>query len=159
MIEFRLPLIMGTTEEQTSQLRNYLYQLIPQLQMVLNGIEDGSYGGVGEWVSIGLSSYVKPTEKKHGRVDNDCLYRINHTEKKVTVALNCAATFSGGVPLKANATSLPIAYRPKKEVMGVCMAMGGVVARIRVNTSGDIFVEHDTDGYLDWIDGYIEYWV
>ena len=39
MMDLRLPSIAGTDREQLAQIRSYLYQLIPQLQWILDGVE------------------------------------------------------------------------------------------------------------------------
>lgn len=50
--DFRMPSIKGTDREQLAQIRSYLYQFIPQLQMALNALD-----------TTAASNYIAPQQK------------------------------------------------------------------------------------------------
>lgn len=58
-VELRLPNINGTEREQLAQIRSYLYQLIPQLQMAMNTVEPAKAEG-GTKQQIVMPSTSKP---------------------------------------------------------------------------------------------------
>lgn len=114
-----------------------------------------------KWVSLGLSSNVAEPESSCGRYANTgCHYRVsggNH----IYVAFNCAFTFIGSA-IQVNATPIPEEYRPDRNVYALCATDGRAVARILVNSSGNILVdwtsEQTESPTAKWIDGYIDFW-
>lgn len=119
-----------------------------------------------KWVSLGLSSNVAESESSCGRYANTgCHYRAS-VGNHIYVAFNCAFTFSGSA-IQVNATPIPEEYRPDRNVYALCAADGHAVARILVNSSGNILVdwiqvissaEQTASSTVKWIDGYIDFW-
>ena len=121
----------------------------------------------GAWTSIGLSGNVTESSSNCGRAaSTGCYYRVDGGHH-VYVAFNCAFTYSGS-DLKINAEAIPAEYRPSRNVYAICATGGRAVARILVNSSGNIYVDwiqaissaSDTmSASVKWVDGYIDYWV
>lgn len=121
-----------------------------------------------KWVSLGLADGVSESSSNCGRGPSGtgCWYRVvngNH----VYVAFNCAFSFAGDA-LTVNADAIPAKYRPAKNAYAICATGGMSPARILVNKSGDIMVdwiqvitttESTTSSTVNWIDGYIDYFV
>lgn len=119
-----------------------------------------------KWVSLGLSSEVSESDTNTGRNGKGCYYRIvngNH----VYVAFNCALAYAGAA-VTVSGTQIPAKYRPKLNAYALCATNGRGIARVFVNTSGDVRVDHvqnsaageTTSAYtVSWIDGYIDYFV
>lgn len=120
------------------------------------------------WESIGLSGNVTPSESNCGRgpESSGCYYRVmcgNH----VQVAFNCAFNYAGAA-LQVNLESIPVKYRPQRNVYSICATGGRAAARILVNSSGNVLVdwiqvlsaaEATTVSSVSWIDGYIDYYL
>ena len=158
MMDLRLPSISGTEAEQIAQMRHYLYQLVPQLQWAFNAIETGEMDGVVSWHKLGLSSFVRASVADCGRYGAGCHYTVNNASKRVTIAFNCALTYKGG-KIRVNDSLLPIAYRPKHNVRSLCVADGSV-ATVLVTPTGEIFVESlDKETAVEWVDGFIDYFI
>lgn len=119
------------------------------------------------WLNLGLSEGVAESESNCGRWGGTgCYYRVCAGEKHVYVAFNCAFPYEGS-SVQINATPIPSAYRPDRNVYAMCATGGRAVARVLVNKSGYIIVdwiqilssaEQTTSSTVKWIDGYIDYW-
>lgn len=119
------------------------------------------------WVNLGLSSAVEVSNSNFGRFTNGtCCYRVVN-ENHVYVAFNCTFTYSGE-SITVNASQIPSPYKPARNVYALCPVTNRGIARILVNPSGEIRVDwvqniasaEATESYtVNWIDGYIDYWV
>ena len=119
-----------------------------------------------KWVDLGLSSNVTESASGVGRGDtkSGCFYRAvngNH----IQVAFNCAFSYTGS-EIVINSELIPAECRPGRSVYAVCAMSGRAVARVKVNSSGEILVEWvqvlssaDSTAELtvNWIDGHIDY--
>ena len=121
-----------------------------------------------KWVSLGLSNSVSESESNCGRgsAGTGCFYRVVN-DNHVQVAFNCAFAYSGE-PITVNLDAIPAEYRPSRNVYAICATGGRAVARILVNSSGNILVdwiqilssaEATAESAVNWIDGYIDYFV
>jgi hypothetical protein len=121
-----------------------------------------------KWVSLGLSNSVSESESNCGRgsAGTGCFYRVVN-DNHVQVAFNCAFTYSGSA-ITVNLEAIPAEYRPSRNVYAICATGGRAAARILVNSSGNILVdwiqilssaEATTESAVNWIDGYIDYFV
>lgn len=121
------------------------------------------------WIDIGLSDEVAGSSYSPaiGRVDEGtCCYRVlngNH----VYVAFNCAYTYENS-QVQVNSSSIPEEYRPDRIVCAICATGGRFLARVFVDSNGNITVdwvqsiqsgEQTTSSTVSWIDGYIDYWI
>lgn len=123
--------------------------------------------GNTNWRGLTLSSSVSQSNHAIGRYTNgNCWYRVVD-ENHVYVTFNCAFTFSGS-EIQVNANALPAEYRPARYVYAMCPTNDRGIARIIINTSGNVFVDYVqsmasssvTSSYgVTWIDGYIDYWI
>lgn len=129
----------------------------------------GKVSFAGEaWTNLGLSANVSESESNIGRWGGTgCYYRVCAGDKHIYVAFNCAFKYSGD-PIQVNQNPIPEAYRPDRNVYAICATGGRAVARILVNKAGNILVDWiqvlstadvTTSSQVDWIDGYIDYWV
>lgn len=118
-----------------------------------------------EWVSLGLSDNVTDSDTNAGRIGTGCSYRVSTGERHVYIAFNCALTYSGNA-VTVNAQAIPSAYRPKRNIYAMCATGGRALARILVNSSGNIMIdwiqvissaEQTNSSTVKWIDGYIDY--
>ena len=187
-IDLRLPDIKGNDKEQLKQIRSYLYQLIPELQFALNSFPAaGTASSVTEaappsnllpvqtrsfssndtgWISLGLIAGVSETSQNAGRGGNGCFYRIdggNH----VYVAFHCAFQFSGSA-VTVNSKEIPAPYKPPRNIYALNPTDGPGIATVFVNSAGNVGIEHaqniasgeNAASYtVNWIDGYIDYWI
>ena len=123
--------------------------------------------GAGDWIDLGFSNDVSTSNSSIGRAENGkCCYRVvdgNH----VYVAFNCAFNYANA-QLQVNSNAIPSKYRPDNTVTAICAIGGRAVARINVNSSGNILVEwiqsiqngtKTESGTVSWVDGYIDYWI
>lgn len=118
------------------------------------------------WISLGLSSEVTESTLNTGRAGKGCFYRVlngNH----VFVAFNCAFQYSGSA-VTVGGAMIPAPYKPPRNYYTLCVTNGRGVARIFVNSTGDVridYVQNTAVGEVtssvavNWIDGYIDYWV
>lgn len=123
--------------------------------------------GNTNWSGLSLSSSVSQSNHAIGRHTNgNCWYRVVN-ENHVYITFNCAFTFSGSV-IQVNSNALPAAYRPARTVYAMCPTNDREIARIMVNTEGNILVDYvqsmasssvTTSYGVTWIDGYIDFWV
>lgn len=120
----------------------------------------------GEWISLGLSSAVSESTTNTGRSGKGCFYRVENGNH-VFVAFNCAATYAGA-PITVSASAIPAQYRPSLNAYALCTTNGRGVARVFVNTSGEVRIdfvqnmasaENTTSITMNWVDGYIDYFV
>lgn len=119
------------------------------------------------WASLGLSSEVSASSSNCGRyVNGGCYYRVTN-ENHVYVAFNCAFSYSGTVVV-VNANAIPEGFRPARNVYTMCATGGRAVARVLVTDEGYVMIDWiqvlssadaTTSSTVNWIDGYIDYWV
>lgn len=119
-----------------------------------------------KWISLGLSDAVSESTINTGRAGNGCFYRVVN-DNHVFVAFNCAAAFAGD-PITVSAAQIPEAYRPSLNAYALCATNGRCVAIAFVNTYGEVridYVQNTASGEttaeytVNWIDGYIDYFV
>lgn len=130
--------------------------------------EDGSAVELGDtgWIDLGLSENVTESDNDLGRVARGCKYRVvngNH----VYVAFACAFTYSGSA-LIVSANKIPEALRPANAIYQMCATGGRALARCIAHYNGYIYVdwiqnipttETTTSTTVNWVDGYIDYWL
>lgn len=179
--QLRLPNINAPTErEQIAQIRSYLYQFIPQLQFILDNIPNDntsvrvitqktpSYAvASGRWSSLALSGGITEPVTPVGRTSG-CQYMVEAEGKHIYVAFSGGLTYSGS-PIQINNELLPEGRRPVRDVHTICAVEGAsgerAIARMTVKPTGQVFVDwvHSlsatTPSVIEWIDGYIDYWV
>ena len=119
-----------------------------------------------KWISLGLSSEVTEATSNTGRSGKGCYYRVENGNH-VFVAFNCSATYSGAV-ITVSASAIPAQYRPSLNAYALCTTNGRGIARVFVNTYGDVRIDYvqnmasaetTTSITVNWIDGYIDYFV
>ena len=93
-IELRLPNIGGSDKEQLTQIRSYLYQLVPQLQWALENVGDSSI-----------------TSKKVEEIAKKVSSATVATSKPSSVDAN--VTFEKLKPLIIDSSEIVLAYAPK----------------------------------------------
>lgn len=118
------------------------------------------------WISLGLSDEVSEATLNTGRSGKGCFYRVingNH----VYVAFNCSFSYANA-PLTISASSIPSPYKPSRNIYALNTTNGRGISRIFVNSSGDVRIDYvqnmasaetTTSITVNWIDGYIDYWV
>jgi hypothetical protein len=118
------------------------------------------------WISLGLSEEVSEATLNTGRNSKGCFYRVlngNH----VYVAFNCSFAYAGS-PVTVAANRIPAAYKPPRNYYAMCTTSGRAIARVFVNSSGDVRVDYvqniassetTMSVTVNWIDGYIDYWI
>lgn len=118
------------------------------------------------WISLGLADTVTESTSNFGRMGTGCYYRVingNH----VFVAFNCAFQYTGSA-VTVGGAMIPAPYKPLRNQYTLCVTNGRGVARVFVNSTGDVridYVQNMTTGEttssvtVNWIDGYIDYWV
>lgn len=123
-----------------------------------------------EWISLGLhSTNVAQSASNCGRGKEatGCYYRVCEGGTHVYVAFNCAFNYAGS-SLQVNLNSIPSEYRPPRNVYAFCATGGRALARAIVNNEGNVIVhwvqiiasaEQTTSTAVEWIDGYIDYWI
>ena len=120
----------------------------------------------GGWISLGLSSEVTESTTNTGRSGKGCFYRVENGNH-VFVAFNCSAAYAGS-PITVSASAIPAQYRPSLNAYALCTTNGRGIARVFVNTSGEVRIdyvqnmasaENTTSITMNWVDGYIDYFV
>jgi hypothetical protein len=118
------------------------------------------------WISLGLSDGVSESALNTGRSGKGCFYRVingNH----VYVAFNCSFTYDNA-PITLCATQIPAPYKPSRNIYTLNTTNGRGIARGFVNSSGDVRIDYvqnmasaetTTSVKVNWIDGYIDYWL
>lgn len=118
------------------------------------------------WISLGLADTVNESSSNFGRMGTGCYYRVingNH----VFVAFNCAFPYTGSA-VTVGGSMIPAPYKPPRNQYALCTTNGRGIARVFVNSTGDVridYVQNLTTGEttssvtVNWIDGYIDYWV
>lgn len=118
------------------------------------------------WISLGLSSEVAESALNTGRSGKGCFYRVingNH----VYVAFNCSFQYENAA-ITIGATKIPAPYNPARNMYALNTTNGRGIARIFVNSTGDVRIDYvqnmasaETTSSIkvNWIDGYIDYWV
>jgi hypothetical protein len=176
---FKLPRMDGMSQKEQAL---FLRAHIEELQWALNNIDkeqDSIKKSLSEkdktapysvsdtgWVSLGLSTSVSESTHDNGRNGAGCFYRVvngNH----VYIAFNCALTYSGG-GVTINANTIPAHIRPPHNVTAIVTGTGKNIARSVVTKLGTIIVEWvqymadsgaTTSATLEWLDGFIEYFI
>ena len=141
-MQFRLPDIKGTEREQLRQLRSYLYGLIPQLQLALDGAQSApsaSSAENGAQGELGLSVAVSFPEKIFGNGGAGCRYRKR--EERVSVVFCCASPAQ--MPVRVSANPLPSDCRPHAPVLALCPA------EFADGAGGVVCAQITADGYVD----------
>ena len=182
VFDFRLPYFSGSDREQLAQIRAYLYQLIPQLQWAFSAVGAPQSSASSDtptapsiqvmpvyarartadaWASLGLASDIKASEVTVGRVNGaGCFCRSDGNH--VYVAFNCAFVYAGN-PVRINLNPIPEGSRPAREVYAICAADGHSFARIRIHPDGIVLIDQlnpeSPSAAVEWIDGYIDYWI
>lgn len=119
-----------------------------------------------EWISLGLSSEVTEATSNTGRSGKGCFYRVENGNH-VFVAFNCSATYAGS-PITVSASAIPDQYRPSLNAYALCTTNGRGIARVFVNTYGNVRIDYvqnmasaetTTSITMNWVDGYIDYFV
>lgn len=117
------------------------------------------------WVDLGLSASVSESAVGAGRAeDTGCHYRVSPGDNHVYVAFNCSLEYSGS-PVQVNANAVPAVYCPQRDVRSICVANGGAMACVAVTSSGNVVVEwvrnadDTTASVVEWLDGYLDYWI
>ena len=118
------------------------------------------------WISLGLADTVNASTSNFGRMGTGCYYRVlngNH----VYVAFNCAFAYSGSA-VTVGGSMIPAPYKPPRNQYALCTTNGRGIARVFVNSTGDVRIDYvqnmasaETTSSItvNWIDGYIDYWV
>ena len=118
------------------------------------------------WISLGLADTVNASTSNFGRIGTGCSYRVingNH----VYVAFNCAFSYSGSA-VTVGGSMIPAPYKPARNQYALCTTNGRGIARVFVNSTGDVRIDYvqnmasaETTSSItvNWIDGYIDYWV
>ena len=120
------------------------------------------------WKELGASDDVLDSESELGRkrTTKNCYYRVEG-ENHVYVAFNCAFEYLGD-PITVSENQIPSQYRPTNSVYALCTTNDHGVARVCVNDSGEVIIDHvqnmasaetASSFNVEWIDGYIDYWV
>lgn len=185
MVNLRLPNINGSNErDRLAQMQSYLYQLVEQLQFALNTVgisQDNTVSSKSKfyplivggnmisdtgWISLGISEEANEAALNTGRSGNGCFYRVING-KHVYVAFNASFSYAGST-VTISGSSIPDSYKPSRNIYALNTANGRVIAQSLVNSSGDVCVEYVQDMAstettanvtVDWIDGYIDYFV
>ena len=118
------------------------------------------------WISLGLSDEVADSTLNTGRAGKGCFYRVingNH----VFVAFNCSFQYAG-TAITVGGSVVPAPYKPARNYYALCTTNGRGIARAFVNSSGDVRIDYvqnmasaetTASVAVNWIDGYIDYWV
>lgn len=118
------------------------------------------------WISMGLAPTVGEAMLNTGRNGKGCFYRVVNNNH-VYVAFNCSFTYEGSA-VTVGATMIPAPYKPPRNYYALCPINGRGVVRAFVNSSGDVRVDYvqnmasaetTSSVTVNWIDGYIDYWV
>lgn len=118
------------------------------------------------WISLGVATDTTASTLNCGRNGKGCFYRIIN-ENHVYVAFNVAFNFSGS-SVTLSSSQIPSSYRPDKNIYSLCPINGRGVARAFINNQGYVRIdwaqnialaEQTTTLAVDWIDGYIDYFV
>jgi hypothetical protein len=139
-------------------------QFLPKIERVsaeIKKVSDAINLDDKGWMDIGISSEVSDSYHEEGRTESGCYYRVCQEKSHIYVAFNCHATLSA-VDTKVNDIPIAEEYRPSRNAHGICAA-GGTVAHVVVTTDGNVFVSRiqtmSQDVEVEWIDGYIDYWI
>lgn len=118
------------------------------------------------WISLGLSSNVSDATLNAGRTGYGCYYRVIGG-RHVYVSFDCSFEYSGS-PITVCAASIPSEYAPKRNIYTFSTVNGRWIARTFVNSTGDVRIDYvqnmaaaeaSSSYTVNWIDGYIDYWV
>ena len=118
------------------------------------------------WVDLGLSESVQGANSVFGRIGSGCAYRVingNH----VYVAFNCACAYAGAY-IQVNLDLIPEQYRPARNVYMIVPTNGKRIARVLARNDGTVLLEYvqlvpsdveTTEATVNWVDGYLDYWL
>ena len=161
-VELRLPSIAGTDKEQLAQIRNYLYQIVPQLQFALNTIEGtGGTGYVVQQRAQSVASAGKPFDAviafkdlkpliiKSADIVQAYYEEINKTLAGIYVAESDFGTYASQTELNIKATS---EYVDQKfsNVQLIATDVADALEQYKVDVRAYIRygeVDQDKDGY------------
>ena len=118
------------------------------------------------WISLGLLDGISESSQNAGRNGSGCFYRVingNH----VYVAFNCVFQYANA-SVTIGGSKIPSPYKPSRNIYALIPTSGRGLARAFVNSTGDVRIDYvqniasgeNTASYsVNWIDGYIDYWV
>jgi len=119
-----------------------------------------------KWVNLGLAEGVAEPSANYGRNGAGCSYRVVNSNH-VHIAVSCSFTYDGST-ITLNSGRIPVEYRPARNVYALCPVGGLSIARIVVTSSGYVILDWvqrltdisaTTSAVINWIDGYIDYFV
>lgn len=121
-----------------------------------------------KWVSLGLSEETSASATGWGRgpTEPGCFYRVVNSSH-VYVAFCCGLAYTGNA-VTISAEAIPEDYRPSGPVRGICLAGDRIVAGVAVTENGLVTLlwaqelasgENTNEAEIEWIDGYIDYFV
>jgi hypothetical protein len=85
----------------------------------------------------------------------------------VYVAFNCTFAYTGSA-VTVGGEKIPAPYNPPRNQYALCTTNGRGIARVFVNSTGDVRIDYvqnmasaetTSSVNVNWIDGYIDYWV
>lgn len=118
------------------------------------------------WISLGLSSNVSATLGNAGRNGGGCYYRVVNGDH-VYIAFNCSCEYQGS-DIAVNTELIPEELRPKREIFAVVQATGLTLIGVCANRNGEMLIkwvqdiratQKTTSATVNWIDGYLDYWL
>ena len=110
----------------------------------------------GAWTDLKLLQEL--SEVAIGRTETGCFYRVCDGGKHVYISFNCSFAYEDEA-LKVNKTLIPEEYRPKRDIFALCPTGDGSFARVIAGTDGQVLIDSAQSPTVDWIDGYIDYWI
>lgn len=117
-----------------------------------------------DWIDLGLSSSVREASSNFGNYIG-CAYRV--IGRHVFVAFSCGFDFDGSAVF-VNANKIASEYRPQRNQYAMCATGGRSVARVIVNSSGNVVVDWvqvmsassvTESATVNWVSGYVDYWI
>ena len=118
------------------------------------------------WISLGLAEGVTEASLNTGRNGKGCFYRIIN-DKHVYVAFNASFAYANS-PVTISGSAIPAKYKPPRNIYALCTTNGRGIARAFINSSGEVRIDYvqnmasaetTTSINVNWIDGYIDYFV
>lgn len=118
------------------------------------------------WISLGLAEGMEEASLNTGRSGKGCFYRVING-RHVYVAFNASFEYSGSA-ITIGGSQIPAPYKPSRNMYALNTTNGRGVARTFINSSGEVRIDYvqnmasaETTASINvnWIDGYIDYWV
>lgn len=122
------------------------------------------------WKSLGISSNATTpdiTTYSFGRATpGTCSYRVENGNH-VYVQINCGFTWAGD-SIVVSDVAIPSAYRPPRDIFSYCATGGKYIVKLAVSSLGKVVVSnvqdmsastHSDSATINWIDGYIDYFI